>query len=78
VGNHRNALTYDSLGVPVIAIGIPTVVDAKTIVCDVLGREREGIGSELHNMYVTSKDIDAVIKKLSFLVSEGINIALEI
>lgn len=78
VGNHRNALTYDSLGVPVIAIGIPTVVDAKTIINDAVGAQREGVASELHNMYVTSKDIDAVIKKLSFLVSEGINIALEI
>ena len=36
VGNHRNALTQESLGVPVIAIGIPTVVDAATIVNDAL------------------------------------------
>ena len=36
VGNHRNALTQESLGVPVIAIGIPTVVDAATIVMDAL------------------------------------------
>lgn len=32
VGNHRNALTGESLGVPVLAIGVPTVVDAATIV----------------------------------------------
>lgn len=36
VGNHRNGLTADSLGVPVIAIGIPTVVDAVTIVNDTM------------------------------------------
>lgn len=36
VGNHRNALTEETLGVPVIAIGIPTVVDAATIVGDAL------------------------------------------
>ena len=36
VGNHRNALTQESLQVPVIAIGVPTVVDAATIVNDAL------------------------------------------
>lgn len=93
VGNHRNALTKESLGVPVIAIGVPTVVDAATIVGDALDkltRERGEDGSsmrlgeypktfaELGNMYVTSKDIDAVIKRLGYTVSEGINIALEL
>ena len=36
VGNHRNGLTRESLGVPVIAIGVPTVVDAATIVNDTM------------------------------------------
>lgn len=93
VGNHRNALTKESLGIPVIAIGVPTVVDAATIVGDALERltkESADIDSnirlgefpkamaELGNMYVTSKDIDAVIKRLGYTVSEGINIALEL
>lgn len=34
VGNHRRGLTFQTIGVPVIAIGIPTVVDAATIVND--------------------------------------------
>lgn len=34
VGNHRNAITKETVGVPVIAIGVPTVVDAATIVGD--------------------------------------------
>jgi len=92
VGNHRNALTQESLGVPVIAIGVPTVVDAATIVGDALekllqedkefdcvkymGQHRHAF-TELNNMYMTGKDIDAVIKRVSFTVSEGINIALE-
>ena len=38
VGNHRHALNYESLGVPVVAIGIPTVVDAATIVHDTMSR----------------------------------------
>lgn len=90
VGNHRNALTEESLGVPVIAIGIPTVVDSATIVMDALEKLLEGENSamkymsrqqppflELNNMYMTGKDIDAVIKRISFTVSEGINIAME-
>lgn len=91
VGNHRNALTEESLGVPVIAIGVPTVVDAATIVGDALDQllhdeEFDGLKyvgqqsmtmAELNNMYMTGKDIDAVIKRVSFTVSEGINIAME-
>ena len=92
VGNHRNALTQESLGVPVIAIGVPTVVDAATIVGDALEKlmgddsEFDGLKymgqhrlafAELNNMYMTGKDIDAVIKRVSFTISEGINIALE-
>ena len=92
VGNHRNALTEESLGVPVIAIGVPTVVDAATIVGDALERIMETeqgfdrvkyMGNhrtafvELNNMYMTGKDIDAVVKRVSYTVSEGINMALE-
>lgn len=91
VGNHRNALTQESLGTPVIAIGVPTVVDAATIVGDALEKmleEEKDLSSvrykekqklnfaELNNMYMTGKDIDAVIKRVSFTVSEGINIAI--
>ena len=87
VGNHRDGLTKESLGIPVIAIGIPTVVDAETIVRDALSYMEEGemdnsfqgkmVNSELHNMYVTSKDIDEVIKRLSFTVSEALNMAFD-
>lgn len=90
VGNHRNALTQETLGVMVLAIGVPTVVDAATIVGDALERMEQENGvqlmekrehpqalSELNNMYVTSKDIDETIKRLGFTVAEGINLALE-
>lgn len=88
VGNHRHALTEEALGVPVIGIGIPTVVDAGTIVGDAVEQvEREMLFcsdvhalkmAELQNMYVTTKDIDDVVSRLSYTVSEAINIALEI
>ncbi len=78
VGNHRNPLTEESLGVLVIAIGVPTVVDAATIVKDAVGNElsvHEQSVHDFHNMYVTSKDIDETIKRLSYTISEAINIA---
>ena len=103
VGNHRHGLNEKSLGVPVIAIGIPTVVDAATIVNDTMFslitamsqyRELEKLGNSLgelnemekyelirellspnlNAMFVTPKDIDESVKRLSFTISEGINI----
>lgn len=79
VGNHRNALNFESIGVPVISIGVPTVVDAATIVSDAVNTNRDTVENfmspKLHDMYVTPKDIDDTIKQLSFLISEGLNIA---
>lgn len=89
VGNHRNAINKKELGVPVIAIGVPTVVDAASIVNDAMenlmktmdaseqiGNIRELIPAHLHTMFVTPKDIDETVKRISFTISEGINIAL--
>jgi spore protease len=91
VGNHRNALTEENLGVPVIAIGIPTVVDAATIVGDAvdkaLGKANEHVKireemlnslGELRNMYVTGKDVDFEIKQISHIVCDAINSALDL
>lgn len=88
VGNHRDALNEKSLGVKVIGIGVPTVVDAATIVHDsmehllkVLDEEEkqqfleEMISPHLHSMFVTPKDIDETIKRLGFTISEGLNMA---
>lgn len=45
VGNHRNGLTRETLGIPVIAIGVPTVVDAATIVNDTMENFIEALES---------------------------------
>ena len=78
VGNHRNALTEDSLGAPVIAIGVPTVVDAATIVNDALADKAPSNLAELNNMYVTSKDVDYQVKQISHIICDAINEALEL
>lgn len=86
VGNHRNGINEEALGVPVIAIGVPTVVDAATIVNDTMEHLidtkerrqslREQISPQLNTMFVTPKDIDETIKRVSYTISEGLNIAL--
>ena len=106
VGNHRHSITEKNLGIPVIAIGVPTVVGAATIVQDtmetmieVLAKNnatsnladfikasgpkeqysliRELLEPQFGPMYVTPKDIDETVKRLSYTVSEGLHIALQ-
>lgn len=88
VGNHRIGLTEDNLQVKVIGIGVPTVVDAATIVHDSMAHLldaldeaeqkeflEEMISPHLHSMFVTPKDVDETVKYLSFTISEGLNMA---
>lgn len=86
VGNHRNAITEETVGVPVIAIGVPTVVDAATIVGDSIEEyvakcRDEGMRENkehlippyLYGMFVTPKDIDETMERTSYTISEAIN-----
>ena len=74
VGNHRMGLNRDSLGIPVIAVGVPTVVDGATLAADLTGREVSG--GEEHFM-VTPRDIDSQAADLSRLAGYGIDLALQ-
>lgn len=92
VGNHRNSITEESLGVPVIAVGVPTVVDAATIVGDALEKilvsldekfpelkeELQGNLGEFYNMYVTGKDVDYEMKQISHIICDAVHCALEV
>ncbi len=88
VGNHRTGLTEENLQVKVIGIGVPTVVDAATIVHDSMAHLldaldeaeqkeflEEMISPHLHSFFVTPKDVDETVKYLSFTISEGLNMA---
>ena len=72
VGNSRHALSSDTLGVPVYALGIPTVVDAATLVEEVTGQEADSV----RGMIVTGKDVDAHLQEISRLVAAGLNLFL--
>ncbi len=73
VGNFRTMLTRSLLNVPVIAVGVPTVVSAETIVKESGAKDIDPKRSEL---IVAPKDIDAVIKDLSRVLSDAINLML--
>lgn len=83
VGNHRNALNQERLGVPVLAVGVPTVVDAVTLCADVLEEAGQGHIDPLAlkgagaTLMVTPKDIDQQVVDLSKVIAYGINMALQ-
>ena len=74
VGNARSALTKDVLGVPVVAIGVPTVVDAAGLA------DESGKTGNFHNcisgMVVTPRDIDARVREIARLIGYSIDLAL--
>lgn len=78
VGNHRKEISKKTLKIPIIAIGVPTVVNLHTIVKDTLEEyELEKILDNKSNDYmVTPKEIDFVIDQLSYVISKSINIVL--
>ena len=106
VGNSRMALNRETLGIPVIAVGVPTVVDAATLVNDTMDRilgemlQQTETGSDFYkmlqsleqeekyqmiadilgpytgNLFVTPKEVDAVIDRLANIIANSINIAI--
>lgn len=74
VANSRKELSAASLGIPVIAIGIPTVVDMHTIVRS-FGNVKIPEGTP--NMMVTPRDIDRLAERGAELIACGINLALQ-
>lgn len=83
VGNHRAALNRKTLGVPVFAVGIPTVVDAATLTADVLEEsgvtdfDEKKLRGKNKSMMVTPRDIDAQVRELSKVVGYALNWALQ-
>lgn len=75
VGNHRFTLNEASLGVPVIALGVPTVVDAATLCADLTGTHTPT--PHFPELMVTPRDIDQKVAQLSKLIAYGINLALQ-
>lgn len=82
--NHRTRIDRESMGIPVIAIGVPTVVDAVTLSCDLLNIDDEVSCTQVRNivspkgraMVVTPKEIDLLVERAAKLISLSLNLAL--
>ena len=81
VGNARMALNRETLGVPVVSIGVPTVVDALTLAADLLPDGEAAVPEELRrrgrSLFVTPKDVDEQIRELGKVVGYAVNLALQ-
>ena len=80
VGNHRTRINQETLGVPVIAIGVPTVVDARTFADDLLGADemRHGFSyAQSQPMIVIPREIDLLTERASRLLGFSLNAAMQ-
>lgn len=73
VANHRAALNAETFGIPVIAVGVPTVIGMRTIAEDLTGRMPLPMKQD---MMVTPRDVDQLISQAAHLIGCGINLAL--
>lgn len=82
VGNHRTKINQETIGVPVIAIGVPTVVDIQTLASDLLEDEytkqtQKLIRPNNRDMIVIPREIDLLTERASRLIGFALNGALQ-
>lgn len=75
VGNSRSALNKETLGVPVIAIGVPTVVDISTILADA-GVNARNANLPDDSFFVTPRTIDSDVRAAGKLIGYSVDLAL--
>lgn len=74
VGNHRHEISQKTLGVPVIAVGIPTVVETSVLVGELAG---EAAAKAPGGVFVTPREIDRITTLGARLIGMAINCALQ-
>ncbi|MEE1220023.1 MAG: GPR endopeptidase [Ruminococcus sp.] len=82
VGNHRTKITQETIGVPVIAIGVPTVVDARTMANDLIENSGNKASSDSvipkgKQMVVIPREIDLLTERAARLIGFALNGALQ-
>ena len=79
VGNSRKAVNEETLGVPVIAVGVPTVVDAVSLAHDVLGAYEDCAEppEEYAGMMVTPRDTDVLTSSAAKFIALAVNCVLQ-
>ncbi|MDR2931693.1 MAG: GPR endopeptidase [Oscillospiraceae bacterium] len=80
VQNSRKELSTETLGIPVVSIGIPTVVDATTFANDIMSGKGQDTGAPLNGnpdtMMITPREIDVLIGHACKTLALAINKAL--
>lgn len=76
VGNARYEISQKTLGVPVIAIGVPTVVNVSTIVSELVGGDGNIANEQGQQMIVTPREIDLLIDRAAHLLADTVNLSL--
>lgn len=76
VGNCRPSISERELGVPVIAVGVPTVVDAVTLAADLTGGDGSEVRPDGRGMIVTPREIDLLTDRAARLIALAVNHAL--
>ena len=80
VGNHRTRINSETIGVPVISIGVPTVVDVRTLAGDLLtniGESADDLPALTKDMVVIPREIDLLTERASRLLGFALNAALQ-
>lgn len=77
VGNARYEISQKTLGIPVIAIGVPTVVDGETLVSDLTDGRCRDISQDGRQIIVTPREIDLLVDRAAALISDVINFTLQ-
>ena len=81
VGNRRTAINRASIGVPVISVGVPTVVDLQTLTGDLLGSVRADElrreSPKSRGMLVIPGEIDLLTERASRLIALALNAAMQ-
>lgn len=79
VGNARQEISEKTIGVPVVSIGVPTVVDAATLILDCVGsqEDEETLYERVGSMMVTPREVDLMIERAAKLTSLALNCALQ-
>ena len=90
MGNHRRSLTREALGVPVIAVGMPTVIYAATLARDAMQAlspdtaedaldtaEQALLAGDHGDMVVTPREVDGLIADAAGVIASAVNHALQ-
>lgn len=75
VGNSRNAINAETLGVPVVAVGVPTVVDIRSLLLEMGDKKLSQKAALGNDMIVTPRNIDSEVVCASRVVAYALNLA---